>query len=306
MAPAPTTERFSDLRFSDLYTVLAIHRHESITKAARELRVTPSQVSKAIRRVEAQLHLEIILRSSRGVTLSEAGRRVLPFIKDAVSRIQDISRHRDAPGIDLTIAAPSWLSRATLTSIATAQPDLRLRALELPPALLAANAADGVFELTLVSSGVERFPQDWSRSDIGVVRKALFASPNLAKQLLGPGSHGHASVDALKKVPFISPVSSSNGQFVLLDDECPLRLSARTVGHQAQTVAIALELAAHTDQLVFGPEIAAREYVSEKRLVEIPVKGWNISDPIYLMCNADRVLARVQTSIVRALRSIFT
>jgi DNA-binding transcriptional LysR family regulator len=45
-------ESLADLRVGDLMTFLAVRRSGSITAAARELKVTPSQVSKAISRLE--------------------------------------------------------------------------------------------------------------------------------------------------------------------------------------------------------------------------------------------------------------
>ena len=40
--------------------------------AARELKVTPSQVSKAISRLEEHIHMKLLSRSSRGVTVESA------------------------------------------------------------------------------------------------------------------------------------------------------------------------------------------------------------------------------------------
>ena len=86
-----------------------------------------------------------------------------------------------------------------------------------------------------------------------------------------------------------------------VEDDCPLTVSERVVGHQAQTVALALELAARTDQLVFGPTIAASRYLSAGLLVEIKVRGWDVRDPFYVACNSDRVLARVQAGVIEGL-----
>ena len=92
------------------------------------------------------------------------------------------------------------------------------------------------------------------------------------------------------------------GQFVPVDDDCPLTHDDRTIGHEAQTIGLALELAATTGQLVFGPSVAARRYVSSGALVEVKVRGWDVTEPLFIVSNSDRVLARVQKAIVRALR----
>ena len=74
------------------------------------------------------------------------------------------------------------------------------------------------------------------------------------------------------------------------------------MGHEAATVGVALELAAATRQLAFGPVIAARTLVLAGRLVEIKVQNWRLTESLYFHANADRVLARVQKAVVEALR----
>ncbi len=287
------------MRLGDLFTFLAVQRNASITGAARELRVSPSQVSKAITRLEDQLHIKLLSRSSRGVSLSEGGRRLLPYVEDAVGRLRLLGRDDTSAGsTDLTLAAPSWLVHLFLPAIASSQPELRVRGLELPPPLLRAYAAENFFDLTLVTSDEQRFPGAWVSTHVGEIRKALFGTPALAQSL------GTMPLDpsALKHVAFVSPIFNLNGQFVPVDDDCPLTHDDRTVGHEAQTIGLALELAATTNQLVFGPSVAARRYLSSGALVEVKVRGWDVTEPLFIVSNSDRVLARVQKAIVRALR----
>lgn len=303
--PSPRPSRPShspmpqDMRVGDLFTFLSVHRNASITAAARELRVTPSQVSKAITRLEGQLHMKLLARSSRGVSLSESGRRILPLVEDAVSRLRQLARDETAATTDVTLAAPSWLVHLFLPPIANALPDLRVRGLELPPPLLRAYAAENFFDLTLVTSDVERFPGAWVSTHVGSIRKALFGAPSVVHAL------GEQPLDVarLRGVPFVSPIFNLNGQFVPVDDDCPLGHSERTIGHEAQTIGLALELAATSEQVVFGPAVAARRYVASGALSEIRVNGWDVTEPLYVVLNGDRVLARVQKAVERALRS---
>jgi DNA-binding transcriptional LysR family regulator len=292
-----SADRLSEMRLGDLVTFLAVRRSGSITGAARELKVTPSQVSKAVARLEALLQLRLLSRSSRGVALSEAGLRVVPHVEAAVARLRLIGRAR-AQAPELTVAAPSYLIQSFLPTIALAQPDVRVRGLELPPALLRAYAAENFFDLALVSD-IERLPSTWVSVNIGDLRKTLFGPPVLAKRLGQQPVH----VDKLRGVAFVVPIYNADGRFVAIDDDCPLAISERVIGHEAQTIGLALELSARTEQLVFGPALAAHRHLATGRLVEIRVRGWDLRDPLYVACNADRVLSRVQNGIVKALRA---
>jgi DNA-binding transcriptional LysR family regulator len=292
-------DSLTDMRVGDLLTFLAVQRAESITAAARELKVTPSQVSKAIGRLESQVRTRLLARSSRGVTLSEAGRRILPHVEGAVARLRQLRRHDATEDVELTVAAPSYLIAIFLPTIAGCAPRLRVRGLEMPPALVRAYAAQNIFDMTLLPSGLERMPASWVSTQVGVLRKVLFGPPEVAKRL---GSQP-VSAEALAGVPFVCPVYNADGQFVPVDDDCPLAYSDRNLGHEAQTIGLALELASRTGQLVFGPLIAARKHLAAGSLVEIPVRGWNVVDPLFLASNGDRVMSRLQASVVRAIQS---
>lgn len=290
-------ESLADLRVGDLITFLAVRRSGSITAAARELKVTPSQVSKAISRLEEHIHMKLLSRSSRGVSLSESGRRIVPHVESALARLRLMRRTDSSSALELTVAAPSYLIHLFLPTIAACQPQLRVRGLELPPALVRAYAAENFFDLTFLPSGTERLPAAWSAEAVGDIRKGLFGTPAMAKRL-----GAAVTADRLAKIPFVCPIYNTEGKFVAVDDDCPLSHADRQLGHEAQTIGLALELAARTDQLVFGPAIAARRYVTAGALQEIRVSGWNVSEPLYVACNGDRVLARVQNAIVKALR----
>jgi DNA-binding transcriptional LysR family regulator len=303
----------SEVRVGDLVTFLAVQRSGSITSAARELRVTPSQVSKAIARLEEHLHLRLLSRSSRGVALSETGQRILPHVEGALTRLRMVRRIDGEGEIELSVAAPSYLIGVFLprlaTSLARAQhggdaaaSQMRVRGIELPPALIRALAAQNVFDVALLPSSAERLPASWTSEQAGELKKSLFGTPAMQKRL-GPGP---VAADRLRDIPFVCPIYNAEGAFVAVDDDCPLSHSERRLGHEAQTIGLALELAARTDQLVFGPVVAARRHLGEGSLVEIRVRGWNVTEPLHIACNGDRVLSRVRAAALKAVHEELT
>lgn len=292
------TDQLSEIRLGDLTTFLAVMRSDSMSGAARELRVTTSQVSKAIVRLENQFGVRLLARTSRGVTLSDAGRRAMPHIEHALKRLRMVGACSDRP--HLTIAAPSSLIDAFLPAIAAAAPELYVRGMVLPAPLLFADATAGAFDATLLTADAERLPPSWASVAVGELRQGLFASPSTAATL-GPQP---IPIRKLAAMPFVVPVYSGAGRFVAVEDDCPLPFRERIVGHEAETISLALGLAARTAQLVFGPVVAAREYVLTGRLVEVEVQGWNSHDTLHFACNGERVLARVQKAMVNAVRAV--
>jgi LysR family transcriptional regulator, transcriptional activator for aaeXAB operon len=82
----------------------------SLTAAARQVGMTPSAVSQHLRALEAALGLALLHRSTRKLTLTEAGARYFEgcaaMVAAARSAEQALARHRDEPEGELRIAAP--------------------------------------------------------------------------------------------------------------------------------------------------------------------------------------------------------
>ena len=290
-----------ELRLADLLTLLAVQRTGSISGAARELRVTPSQVSKAIVRLERHFGVRLLCRGARGVSPTAAGREILPRVAKAVAELSAtaIVRHQGvAPSLELTIAGPSYLVSRVLPAVVAVLPGARVRVLELVPAHLRAFIAENLFDAAVVPGGIDNLPGAWTGDAAGSCRSGLFARPAFAKRL-GPLP---LSPDRVRTLPFVGPVRVGGERLVAIGDDCPLPWEKRWIAHEAQTIGAALEFVSCTDHLVFGPVLAASRFLESGSLVELPVVGWEVRDSVQVVCNGDRVLSRVRHVVVRAAR----
>ena len=283
---------------SDLNTLLAVQRTGSISGAGRELRVTPSQVSKAIARLERHFGVRLLLRGARGVSPTAAGRQVLPRIANAVAELRAtaVAGRGESPTIELTIAGPSYLVSTVLAALVGRVPSVRLRALDLPPAHLRAYVAENLFDVALAPGGVDNRPAAWSVDMIGFCRSALFARPAVAKRL----APLPLTADRVRPLSFVGPARVSGERFATVSDDCPLPWEKRWIAVEAQTVATALEVVLCSEHVVFCPVLAAARHVAAGELVELPVAGWDVQEPLHVLCNGDRVLSRVRQAVVRA------
>jgi DNA-binding transcriptional LysR family regulator len=295
-------DRLGELRLGDLTTFLAVRRAGSISAAARELEVTPSQVSKAIARLEATLRVQLMSRGARNAGLSEMGLRILPHVEAVVARLLVVGRANEGISGELAIAAPSYLLAAFVPIIVESQPHLNVRGIELPPALLRAYSTEDFFDVCLFADGGGGLPPTWASISVGRLQRVLFARPDVARSL-GPEP---VTPDRLRGLPFVCPVYYADGHLVPANDDCPLPRAERIVGHQALAVGLALELASRTGQLVFGPRIAARQYMTAGLLKEVHVEGWDVWSPLVVACNGDRVLARVQAAVIESVKAGLT
>lgn len=293
----PVLEAFYDVRLADLMTFLAVRRQGTVTAAARELSVTPSQVSKAISRLERALRWRLLARGSRGVTLTPSAIRATPLFEAALESLRRARRGIDAP-LEVTVAAPSYLLSAMLPRMAQALSPVRCRALQLSQGALSASLSLDQFEVGLLTAPVP-MPNNWHADTIGTMHSRLFTTPASARALRKP-----VSVAQVLPLPFVTPVSFNAGQWTPVQDGCPLAPNERKAGHEAQTIALALELAAETGQLVFGPVLAAKPFLERRRLVEVPVQGWDVAFDLILAVDADRVTQRAHQTLREVAREV--
>ena len=83
---------------NDLTAFIAVARERSFTKAAAKLQVSQSALSYTIRTLEERLGVRLLTRTTRSVSLTEAGERLLGSIGPKVrrNRKRDFSPQRAA------------------------------------------------------------------------------------------------------------------------------------------------------------------------------------------------------------------
>ena len=86
---------------NDLLAFIAVAREQSFTKAAAKLGVSQSALSYTVRTLEARLGVRLLTRTTRSVSLTEAGDRLLrsigPRFDEIESEISALSALRDKP-----------------------------------------------------------------------------------------------------------------------------------------------------------------------------------------------------------------
>lgn len=284
------------LRFDDVVTFLTVHQTRSISAAARQLQVTPSQVSKAVARLEEFVGAQLLARGSRGVAVSMAGLRVIPMLEEIARGVRDLRSRPDATPM-VRVAAPSSICSTVAGVLAKNARGIRFSCLELDPVRTRALAFEDVFDVALLADD-RSLGELFTHERLGEAESCLFARPSLA-QRLGPPP---VSPDALRGIPFVMPLLLQDTRVSSGRDLCPLAFEHRTHGHAAATFGAALELATCSDHLVFGPRVAARGQLARRELVEIEVEGWSVSWTIYLACHT----TRVQAKTARALKAILS
>lgn len=129
----------------------AVARHRHFTRAATELHLGQPAVSQHLSRLEAELGVRLLSRTTRSVDLTEAGRLLLDRVDRALGELDaglaELSELRGLVRGRLTIGAMQWLEpydlAATLATFHDRHPAIDIRVVEeVAPAMLAAVLAD--------------------------------------------------------------------------------------------------------------------------------------------------------------------
>ncbi|MFM0202660.1 LysR family transcriptional regulator [Paraburkholderia fungorum] len=103
---------------SELEGVLAVARHRSFRAAATELGVSTSALSHAIAALEARIGVRLFNRTTRSVSLSEAGAQFVDSVAPALSTIrvaiEQAGSYRDTPAGTLRINTSAGAARQVM------------------------------------------------------------------------------------------------------------------------------------------------------------------------------------------------
>ncbi|POR54269.1 LysR family transcriptional regulator [Bosea psychrotolerans] len=119
---------------SDLNAFVAVARAKGFRDGARASGGSASGLSEAVRRLEAQLGVRLLNRTTRSVAVTEAGQRLLdrlgPALLEVETALDVVNSFRDRPAGTLRLNVPVSASRLILPAIVppflAAYPEIRL------------------------------------------------------------------------------------------------------------------------------------------------------------------------------------
>jgi DNA-binding transcriptional LysR family regulator len=111
----------SELDLADLNAFAAVARQRSFRGAATRRGVSASTLSEAVRRMEARLGVRLLNRTTRSVTPTEAGTRLLerlvPALGEVSAALDAVNGFRDSPSGTLRLNVPTIVARLILPPI---------------------------------------------------------------------------------------------------------------------------------------------------------------------------------------------
>ncbi len=162
------------MELTPLRYLIAIAEHGHMTRAASALGVTQPALSAMLRKLEAEVGVELLHRTGRGVEPTEAGLVFLEHARDAVRRADaGVAAVRSLAGLERGsirvgggATATGYLLPAVISAVRRSHPGLRFLVREAGSEAVASSVLSGELDLGIVTEGV-RHPQ---RDDLLRVR----------------------------------------------------------------------------------------------------------------------------------------
>jgi DNA-binding transcriptional LysR family regulator len=150
------------VELTDLVTFSAVARNGGITRAAEELNTVQSNVTQRVKALEAEIGVALFERHSRGMTLTGAGRRLLPYAQRmaALSREAMLAARDDGePKGPLAIGSMETTAAVRLPALLAEFhrrfPAVRLTLKTSTTADLVAAVLDGALDGAFVAGPIE-------------------------------------------------------------------------------------------------------------------------------------------------------
>lgn len=201
-------------RFEAMSLLLAVVDQGSLSAAGRERRVPVPTLSRKLSELEALLGVRLLIRTTRRLTLTDAGQAYVAAARRIVDQVEDAEREAAgefvAPRGDLVITAPVMFGRLhVLPAVAdflALFPDINVRL------VLSDRNVDLVDDHIDMAVRIGRLPDSaMIATQVGTMRSLVCASPSLL------ASHGVPQTPGdLKRLPCVAvdiPLPSSGWRF---------------------------------------------------------------------------------------------
>ncbi len=229
----------------------AAARTLSFTAAAEEIGLTQSAVSQQVKSLEMRLGVDLFVRRTRGLALTDAGRKLLPEVGSALEMLSgaaarfDIGAAGDLLTVATSVSIAQWVIAPNLAAFKTQNPEIRLRILSaIWPDDFHASRAD-----VQIRFGSEK--------QVGAGSQRLLPDHLIAVKSPSPETD-------FGSCPLIETVGTSNGWATWGEANGPVQ--EPTVF--ADTYGMALQLAVHGNGVALVSELVAKHAVTSGLVVQ--------------------------------------
>ena len=255
---------------NDLLAFRAVARERSFTRAAAQLGVSPSALSHTIRKLEERLGLRLLTRTTRSVSATEAGDRLLrtigPHFDEIEAGLAALSDLRDKPAGTIRITSGDHAAETILW------PTLRKLLPDYPDIIVEVNVEQGFTDIVegRFDAGIrlgEAIAKDMIAIPIGPeMRMAVVGAPSYLERRKAPDEPQDLAEHACINYRFPGSGGIYAWEFEKRGREIRVRVSGQLVFNTADMVCKAV---LDGFGLAYLPEDMTTKSVADGRLIRV-------------------------------------
>ena len=246
------------MELTDLRYFYNVATSRSFAQGAKLSCVTPPAISKAVKKLEAELGTPLLVRTTRRVSLTDRGAIVLAHCKQVLDQIEALQRAmaeaEPGPSGELRVAAnevfSTYLLPSSLARLVREYPAVQPRCYEMIPQRMAHWLGEGRLDVgfTIGADGLK-----------GVDVHTIAVSPGVL--VCGPGhplfEAGSVDADLLAQHPMVVPRFFER-EYLQALDQFPVDRFRRRVGCTIELLQMAIQLCMDGAYLGYFPEVSVR------------------------------------------------
>ncbi len=286
---------FNNLSVGDLEILAQLPKMTSIRSFAQNLDMTPSFLSKKIRKLEEILKIKLINRSAKGITTTKDSMNVILLAREVLEKIEQMrntksSKHEETEDIQtLTIGTRGFLNAAFIPNILEefdhSSQKIKFQFIDMSPDDQLNSSKSNEIDI-FISLKKINFGEAWITEQVGSINWAIYASkghPLLKAQSL--------DIEKVLIYPFTRPTYWDGSSIMTISDSIPLKQSHKIkYGHGIQNTQAAIAVITNTQHLTYIPTVAAKRSIQLGEIMEINLDDLEKKqDQLFISVHSDRV-----------------
>ena len=294
------------MRLDYIRSFINVVNCKSFSVAAKKAFVSQPTISTHIKQLESELGVQLLVRSTKDVILSEEGVLFYPYavrlLETEYEALAHLNKTEEKVKGTVTIAASSVPGNYILPRILK---QTRLKYSEIDYRMLEGDSSQ-------VIQSVLRFEANLGIGSIRTNHEKCMCMPLLKDQIVlaTPNTEEYRSLngvfplDKLKKETFVVRESGSGTKIAYESIEKALNLHAKPlkIAMQAESSDLVRRSVEEGMGVAFVSSLAIQDSIEQGKILKFEFANINTERQIYLMYHKDRIMTLPVTSVIKSIR----
>lgn len=279
----------------------------SIRSFAQNLDMTPSFLSKKIRKLEEEFGFPLVIRNSKGIVLAHDADGIVKIARDILEKVSEfrnssVESSRQNTKV-ITIGTRGFLNSSfasvILNHFKERKLDVSFRFIDMSPSDQLNSAKNNEIDIFISLKNIN-YGDAWQVEQVGDLSWSVFA-----RRYHPLSKFKSVDIEQALVFPFTKPTYWDGKSIMTIFDSIPLDGKNIIYGHGVQNTQTAIAVITSSDHLSYIPKVAAKRSLELGEIKEVNINGiQSKKDPIFIAVHTDKITNKVYEELKYAVTSI--